>query len=145
VLQAYLPDSHEALEGLLAWAKLRYARSAGRVKIRLVKGANLAMEHAEAQLHGWTPAPYGSKAEVDASYLRLVDISLRADYAPALRVGVASHNLFDLSWALDVARERGVLEQLDVEMLEGMASAEALAIAKSGRQVLLYAPVTPPR
>ena len=142
VLQAYLPDSHEALEELLVWATSRFERSGGRIKIRLVKGANLAMEHAEAQLHDWTPAPYGSKAEVDASYLRLVDLSLRAQHGQALRVGIASHNLFDVSWALDVARERGVLEQLDIEMLEGMASAEALAIAKSGRHVVLYAPVT---
>jgi len=142
VLQAYLPDSHEALEEIIGWATSRFERCSGRVKIRIVKGANLAMEHAEAQLHGWTPAPYGSKAEVDASYLRLVDLSLRSEHAQALRVGVASHNLFDLSWALDVARQRGVLDQLDIEMLEGMASAEALAIVKSGRHVLLYAPVT---
>lgn len=142
VLQAYLPDSHEALEELLVWAKGRFDRNGGRVKIRLVKGANLAMEHAEAQLHGWTAAPYGSKAEVDASYLRLVDLALRAEHGPALRVGIASHNLFDLSWALDVAHERDVSDQLDIEMLEGMASAEALAIVKSGHHVLLYAPVT---
>jgi len=142
VLQAYLPDSHEALEELVQWARARYERGGGRVKVRLVKGANLAMEHAEAQLHGWSAAPYATKADVDASYLRLLDLSLRAEHGPAIRVGVASHNLFDLSWALDVAAARGVLDRLDVEMLEGMASAEALAIVRSGQPVLLYAPVT---
>ncbi len=142
VLQAYLPDSHRALEELVAWAKVRHERSGAQIKIRLVKGANLAMEQAEAQLHGWTPAPYGSKADVDASYVRLLDLSLRAEHAGAVRVGVASHNLFDLSWALEVARERGVEDQLDIEMLEGMANAEALAIVQRGRTVLLYAPVT---
>lgn len=142
VLQAYLPDSHGALEELIAFATTRVAAGGAPIKVRLVKGANLAMEHAEAQLHGWTPAPYGSKADVDASYLRLVDVVLRPEHADALRVGVASHNLFDLSWALDVARARGVLGQLDIEMLEGMANAEALALVKSGYPVLLYAPVT---
>jgi RHH-type proline utilization regulon transcriptional repressor/proline dehydrogenase/delta 1-pyrroline-5-carboxylate dehydrogenase len=142
VLQAYLPDSHEALEDLVAWAKARHERSGAQIKVRLVKGANLAMEHAEAQLHGWTPAPYGAKAEVDASYARLLDVSLRAGNAGAVRIGVASHNLFDLSWAIDVAHERGVEDQIDIEMLEGMANAEALAIVQSGRTVLLYAPVT---
>ncbi|MGA7835394.1 MAG: bifunctional proline dehydrogenase/L-glutamate gamma-semialdehyde dehydrogenase [Acidimicrobiales bacterium] len=142
VLQGYLPESHAALEELIGWAKGRFESSGGQIKIRLVKGANLAMEHAEAQIHGWTPAPFPSKAEVDASYMRLMDISLRPDHADAVRVGVASHNLFDLSWALAVARARGVLEQLDIEMLEGMANAEALAIVKSGQRVLLYAPVT---
>jgi RHH-type proline utilization regulon transcriptional repressor/proline dehydrogenase/delta 1-pyrroline-5-carboxylate dehydrogenase len=142
VLQAYLPDSHQALEELVDWARERHGRSGGHVKVRLVKGANLAMEQAESQLHGWIAAPYNTKADVDASYLRLLDVSLRAEHGPALRVGVASHNLFDLSWALEVAGARGVLDQLDVEMLEGMASAEALAIVRSGRPVLLYAPVT---
>ena len=35
-----------------------------------------------------------------------------------------------------------MLEQLDIEMLEGMANAEALALTKSGQPVLLYAPIT---
>jgi RHH-type proline utilization regulon transcriptional repressor/proline dehydrogenase/delta 1-pyrroline-5-carboxylate dehydrogenase len=142
VLQAYLPESHATLEELIDWAKIRFASSAGHIKIRLVKGANLAMEHAEAKIHGWTAAPFASKADVDASYARLLDISLQPGHASAVRVGVASHNLFDLSWALDVARARGVFEQIDIEMLEGMANAEALAIVKSGHRVLLYAPVT---
>ena len=49
---------------------------------------------------------------------------------------------FIWSWALDVATVRGVADQIDVEMLEGMANAESLAIARSGQKVLLYAPVT---
>lgn len=142
VLQAYLPESHDAFASLVTWAQERYEKGAGTIKIRLVKGANLAMESVEAELHGWTSAPYASKADVDASYTRLVDLALRREHAHCVRVGVASHNLFDVSWALEVAASRGVLDQLDIEMLEGMANAEALALAKSGRRVLLYAPVT---
>src|SRR5690606_28885347 len=63
VLQAYLPDAHGALDELTAFATDRVARGGGRIKVRLVKGANLAMEHVEAELHGWTPAPYDTKAE----------------------------------------------------------------------------------
>ena len=142
VLQAYLPDSHAALEELITFSKRRHREGGGIVKVRLVKGANLAMEHVEAELHGWLAAPYASKADVDASYLRLLDVALRAEHAKSLRIGVASHNLFHVSWALELAKSRGVLEQLDVEMLEGMANAEALALTKSGQPVLLYAPVT---
>ncbi|MGC8510825.1 MAG: proline dehydrogenase family protein, partial [Acidimicrobiales bacterium] len=142
VLQAYLPDSHAALEELIGWAARRREAGAAPIKVRLVKGANLAMEHAEAELHGWVAAPYDTKADVDASYARLLDRALRAEHAGALRVGVASHNLFAVSWALDVAAARGVGEQLDVEMLEGMAPAEARALVREGRAVLLYAPVT---
>jgi RHH-type proline utilization regulon transcriptional repressor/proline dehydrogenase/delta 1-pyrroline-5-carboxylate dehydrogenase len=142
VLQAYLPDSHAALGELMDFAKRRDDEGGGRLKVRLVKGANLAMEHVEAELHGWTAAPYGSKADVDASYLALLDVVLRTEHAASLRVGVASHNLFHVAWALELATSRGVLAQLDVEMLEGMANAEAAALVASGQSVLLYAPVT---
>src|SRR5690606_2507122 len=76
VLQAYLPDSLAAFEEIAALAAARTAAGGARVKVRLVKGANLAMEHVEAELHGWEPAPYGSKAEVDASFVRLLDRAL---------------------------------------------------------------------
>ena len=142
VLQAYLPESHAAFADLVEWSASRFTRSGGTIKVRLVKGANLAMETTEAELHGWSAAPYRSKADVDASYARLIDAALRPEHADAVRIGIASHNLFHLAWALEVARSRGVERQVDVEMLEGMANSESLAIAKTGQRVLLYAPVT---
>jgi RHH-type proline utilization regulon transcriptional repressor/proline dehydrogenase/delta 1-pyrroline-5-carboxylate dehydrogenase len=142
VLQAYLPESHEAFADLVSFAVKRHSAQGGTIKVRLVKGANLAMEKAEGELHGYIPAPYGSKADVDASYARLVDTALRPEHAHAVRIGIASHNLFHLTWALEVARTRNVLHQLDIEMLEGMANAEALAVTRSGHHVLFYTPVT---
>lgn len=142
VLQAYLPESHSAFAGLVEWAKERHEIQGGRIKVRLVKGANLAMEKAEGELHGYTPAPYASKSDVDASYARLVDTALRPENAKAVRIGIASHNLFHLTWAIEVAKNRNVLEQIDIEMLEGMANAEALAVVRSGHPVLFYTPVT---
>ena len=142
VLQAYLPDSHGAFSELVDWAVERYARTGTAIKVRLVKGANLAVEQVEAEMHGWRAAPYDTKADVDASYTRLIDVALRPTNAAAVRVGVASHNLFHVAWALAVARTRGVEDQLDVEMLEGMAPAEAAVLAAAGHRVLLYAPIT---
>lgn len=142
VLQAYLPESHEVFAELVEWSLERYKQSGGVVKIRLVKGANLAMEKAEAELHGWVAAPYQSKADVDASYSRLLDTALRSEHAKAVRIGVASHNLFHIAFALEIAKKRNVMDQLDLEMLEGMANPEALAIAKRSMRILLYAPVT---
>ncbi len=142
VLQAYLPESHAAFADLVAFAVERHKDQGGTIKVRLVKGANLAMEKAEGELHGYIPAPYGSKSDVDASYSRLVDVALRPEHAHAVRIGIASHNLFHLTWAIEVARSRGVLHQLDIEMLEGMANAEALAVTRSGHHVLFYTPVT---
>jgi len=142
VLQAYLPESHEVFAELVEWSKERHNQTGGVIKIRLVKGANLAMEKAEAELHGWVAAPYQSKAEVDASYSRLLDAALRAEHSDSVRIGVASHNLFHIAFALEIAKKRKVIDQLDIEMLEGMANPEALAIANRKLRILLYAPVT---
>jgi len=73
VLQAYLPDSFEAMKELVEWANERHRRGGGTIKIRLVKGANLAMEHVDAAIHGWEPAPFSSKLETDASYCACLD------------------------------------------------------------------------
>ncbi len=144
VLQAYLPESHAAFEELVQFARQRVQNGGATLKVRIVKGANLAMETTEAAMHGWSAAPYGSKANTDASYLRLVDLALRSENASFLRVGLASHNLFHQNFALALAGERGVQASMDLEMLEGMANAEALLLAQSGQRVLLYAPVTRP-
>ena len=44
VLQAYLPDTFDALERLTNFAKERRAKGGAKIKVRLVKGANLSME-----------------------------------------------------------------------------------------------------
>ena len=141
VLQAYLPDSHQALERLGAWAVARHAAGGGTTKVRLVKGANLAMETVEAELHGWIAAPYGSKAEVDASYKALVESALRPEWADALRIGLASHNLFDVAWALCLREEFEARDRIDFEMLEGMAPAQARQVHAAAGGLLMYAPV----
>jgi RHH-type proline utilization regulon transcriptional repressor/proline dehydrogenase/delta 1-pyrroline-5-carboxylate dehydrogenase len=141
VLQAYLPDSADALAELGDWAAQRVASGGAGIKVRLVKGANLAMEAVEAELHGWQQAPYGSKAEVDANYKRLVERALRPEHARAVRVGVASHNLFDVCFALVLAADRGVADRLDIEMLEGMADAQAAVVRERADGLVLYTPV----
>jgi RHH-type proline utilization regulon transcriptional repressor/proline dehydrogenase/delta 1-pyrroline-5-carboxylate dehydrogenase len=144
VLQAYLPDSVAALDRLVGFAGQRVTDGGAGIKVRLVKGANLSMEHVEAELHGWAPAPYATKAEVDANYLRLVERALRSDLAGVLRLGVGSHNLYDVALAHLLAEQRGVSALLDVEMLQGMAPAQARAVKATVGSVLLYTPVVAP-
>ncbi len=141
VLQAYLPDSHDAQRRLTQWALKRVADGGAPVKLRLVKGANLAMERVEAELHGWEQAPYPSKADVDASFKRMLEFAVRPEHTRAVRVGVASHNLFDLAMAMLLAEKRGVTEAVDLEMLEGMANHQARVIREARGDLLLYAPV----
>ncbi|WP_225754500.1 bifunctional proline dehydrogenase/L-glutamate gamma-semialdehyde dehydrogenase [Actinotalea sp. Marseille-Q4924] len=145
VLQAYLPDAHDALEELTDLARRRVEAGGARIKVRLVKGANLAMEQVEAELHDWPQAPYAGKPDVDASYVRLLDRALDPSRTRSVRIGVASHNVFHLALAHLLAGERGVTADVDVEMLQGMAPAQARAVrdtvAIGGGQVLLYTPV----
>ncbi|MGY4643159.1 proline dehydrogenase family protein [Cellulomonas sp. URHB0016] len=141
VLQAYLPDAADALDELTDLATQRRDAGGSPLKVRLVKGANLAMERVEAELHGWPQAPYPTKADVDAAYLRLVDRALTPGRAEVLRVGVASHNLFHVAAAHVLATSRGVGAALDVEMLQGMAPAQARAVRDQVGPVLLYTPV----
>ncbi|WP_435203372.1 bifunctional proline dehydrogenase/L-glutamate gamma-semialdehyde dehydrogenase [Janibacter sp. GS2] len=145
VLQAYLPDALPALERLIAFATERREAGGAPIKVRLVKGANLAMEKVEAVMHGWEPAPYPTKGDVDANYLRCVERALREDVVGALRLGVASHNLYDVAAAHLLATARGVQDSLDVEMLQGMSPAQARAVRDAVGTVILYTPVVAPK
>ncbi|RPF20067.1 proline dehydrogenase family protein [Myceligenerans xiligouense] len=145
VLQAYLPDAQGALDDLTAFAQKRVAAGGARIKVRLVKGANLSMERVEAAVHDWPQAPYLTKPDVDANYVRLLDDALRPERAAAVRIGAASHNLYHVALAVLLARGRGVADALDIEMLQGMAPAESAAvrdeIRPDGGRVVLYTPV----
>ena len=141
VLQAYLPDAFGALQRITAWASARHDAGGGEVKVRLVKGANLAMERVEAAMHSWVQTPYETKAEVDANYKRCVDWALRPVHARAVRIGLASHNLFDVVWARLLAESRGVADRVEFEMLQGMAPAHARMVRDEAGGLLLYTPI----
>ena len=145
VLQAYLPDALPALERMLDLARRRRAAGHAGIKVRVVKGANLAMEQVEAELHDWEQAPYTTKEDVDANYLAFVERALRPDATEVMRLGVASHNLFDTAVAYLLAQRRGCLDALDIEMLQGMAPSQARAVKAAVGSVLLYTPVVAPK
>ncbi len=144
VLQAYLPDALPALQQLTAWAQQRVAAGGARIKVRLVKGANLAMERVDAVMHGWDLATHASKLDSDASYLRCLDEALRPEHTDAVRIGVAGHNLFDIAYAWLLAGERGVTDCVEFEMLLGMAQGQVAAVSADVGHVLLYVPVVRP-
>lgn len=139
-LQAYIPDSARAQRRLLAWARQRVARGGAAVTIRLVKGANLEAERVEASLRGWPQAPYKTKLETDANYKRMLRFALRPENLAAARVGIASHNLFDLAYGLLLAAAAEAGGRVQFEMLEGMANHQRRALLEHTRHLLLYAP-----
>ena len=105
VLQAYLPDSKHWFEVLCNWATDRVQRGGAPIKIRIEKGANLAMERIDASLHNWQLPPYDTKLETDANYKSLLNLAIHDDIVTAVNIGVASHNLFDLAYAKTLMEE----------------------------------------
>jgi RHH-type proline utilization regulon transcriptional repressor/proline dehydrogenase/delta 1-pyrroline-5-carboxylate dehydrogenase len=141
VLQAYLPDSHLYQKELTEWAMQRLKNKGAPIKIRIVKGANLAMEQFEASIKGWEQSPYTNKIEVDANYKRMVTYGSSPEHAKAVHLGIGSHNLFDIAYALLLRAENGVEKEISFEMLEGMADHIRRVVQQLSRDILLYCPV----
>lgn len=149
-LQAYLPDSAAVLGELAEVGRRRVCRGGVPARVRLVKGANLAMERFIAEERGWPAAPFPDKAETDANMKRMVATAFDPKHLGAMEVGVGSHNVFDIAFAVTIAEEFGTSGMLTIEMLTGMAEplrravAETLGHLRSGHEVpsqLVYAPV----
>lgn len=141
VLQSYIPDSFTIQKELTDWAKERLSNQGAPIKIRIVKGANLAMEKVEASLHHWPQAPYLTKIEADANYKRMLLYASQPENAKAVMIGVASHNLFDIALALLLRAQNNIESKISFEMLEGMADHIRRVVQTIADDMLLYCPV----
>lgn len=139
-LQAYVPDSFAVQKRITFWARDRVARGGAPVTIRIVKGANMEMERIDAALHDWPAAPFQHKSETDANYKQMLRYALQPQHLAAVRVGIASHNLFDIAYGLVLAAKTGAGDRVQFEMLEGMANHQRRALLERTKQLLLYAP-----
>ena len=139
-LQAYVPDSCRVMRRLIAWSAKRVAAGGEPLTVRLVKGANMEMERVHASIGGHPQASFQEKIETDANYKKMLRELIDATAAGDLRVGVASHNLFDVALALVWAGEKDLGDRIQIEMLEGMANHQRRAITERGSEMLLYAP-----
>ena len=144
VLQAYLPDALAAMEELAAFGARRVDAGGAGIKVRLVKGANLAMETVHAEMQGWPLVTCPSKEATDANYKLVLHRTLTRDSLRGLRLGVAGHNLFDIAFAHLLSVERGVSDKVEFEMLQGMAGDQAGAVSRDVGQLLLYVPAVRP-
>ena len=145
VLQAYLPDALRVMIDLQQWSQMRVLDGGAPIKVRVVKGANLPMEQVDAEMHGWPLATVASKAEADANYKRVLNYALTPDRVRFVKIGVAGHNLFDLAFAHLMATKRGAQSGMDVEMLLGMAQAQAEVVKRTVGDLVLYTPVVHPK
>ncbi len=138
VLQAYLRDSSDTLDQLLAWvdASVRTAP----LQVRLVKGAYWDHELAQARQQGWPTPVYEVKADCDRNFEVLTRRLLGA--RPKVRVAVASHNLRSVSHAIAVNRLLGAPDsELELQVLRGLGDELQDALASRGFRVRTYCPV----
>ena len=142
VVQAYLRDSPQGLERLLA--AVDAAGRAQPLTVRLVKGAYWDHEIVEAAQQGWRPPVFEDKAESDRNFERLTRRLIdRAREAPAsIRVAIGSHNLRSVSHAIAYSRLAGARgEELEIQVLRGLGDDLARALAESGTRTRIYCPV----
>ncbi|MHC4993565.1 MAG: proline dehydrogenase family protein, partial [Planctomycetota bacterium] len=139
-LQAYLPDSIGVQRQINAWARRRVAGGGRPVTIRVVKGANMQTEAVESAVAGWPMPTFTDKSDTDASFKRMVHEGMRPENLEAVRLGLASHNLFDLAYGLSLACKLHALDKVQFEMLEGMANHQRRALFELAGNMLLYAP-----
>ena len=149
VLQAYLPDAPTAMARVRRFAERRVAAGGAPLKVRLVKGANLAMEKVDASVHGWPQAPLPSKLATDAQYKRMLVEALDPGRLEAVHLGIAGHNLFDVAFARLLMDERGIPtgpgHGVEFEMLAGMAPAQQAVVHEATGTMRLYVPIVHPR
>ena len=142
VVQAYLPDAWDFQTELLEFAHKRVAEGGAPIKMRIVKGCNLDMENIVSDLRGWPNPVRPDKTEVDANYLHIIERGLKPENAKVLHIGMASHNLFTISYAyLLTEMYQTPKDCFCFEMLEGMANHVWRAQKKLGNHVILYTPV----
>ncbi len=138
VLQAYLRESPDQLEQVLAWA--RSVEREPPLVVRLVKGAYWDHEVVAARQHGWTPPVFEEKAESDRNFEQLTRRLLEG--WPHVRPAVASHNLRSVAHAVAANRAAGRADaDLELQVLRGLGDDLAAALADLDMRVRIYCPV----
>lgn len=134
-IQAYLKETEQDLEGIIAWAR----RRGTPVTVRLVRGAYWDYETVVARQHGWLVPVWTEKWQTDRCYERCTRLLL--ENHPDIEAAIATHNVRSLSVAMALAEERGLKpDQYELQMLYGMADPLKDAAARMGRRVRVYVP-----
>lgn len=138
VLQSYLPNAFAIQQQLTEWAVKRIDNGGAPIRLRLVKGANLALEEVESSVRGWTQAPYDEKVQSDANIKRMLEYA--SCKTRAVKIGLGSHNIFDIAYTLLLRAERTCEKEMSFEMLQGMADPLQRVVRQLTGGVLLYCP-----
>ena len=134
-LQAYLRDSYEDLQDLIAWGKER----GHPITVRLVKGAYWDQETITARQNYWPTPVYNHKSSTDANFERMTELLL--ENHTVLYAAIGSHNVRSQAHALAIADTLNIPSRhIEFQVLYGMADTIATALVKQGHRVRVYCP-----
>ncbi len=135
VLQAYLKDTDQDLDKLLAWAR----EQGTQISIRLVKGAYWDYEGIKAKQNGWRVPVWTLKAESDAAFERQAKRIL--ENSQICHFACASHNIRTISAVMEIAHELKVPDsRYEFQVLYGMAEPVRKGILQVAGRIRLYCP-----
>lgn len=134
-LQAYLRDSYQDLQDLIAWAKER----GHPLTVRLVKGAYWDQETIKSQQNHWQQPVYNQKAATDLNYERMTQLLL--ENHEYLYSAIGSHNVRSQALACAIAETLKIPpRRFEMQVLYGMGDKLAQALVKRGHRVRVYSP-----
>ncbi len=134
-IQAYLRDTDETLQDLIAWATQRGAP----VTVRLVRGAYWDYETVIARQNHWPCPVWTQKNNTDANYERCLEILFNAH--PVVETAVASHNPRSIACALALASKHQLKPHaFEFQMLFGMADHLKHAMVCMQQKLRVYVP-----
>ncbi len=135
-IQAYLRDSEQDLEELIAWAR----RQRQPVTVRLVKGAYWDAETMWAEQNRWPVPVFTNKHETDANFEKLARLIL--ENRDHMHLACGSHNIRSIAYVSELAKELGMApHEVEFQVLYGMAEPVRTALRKAGLRLRLYAPI----
>lgn len=136
VIQTYLREYKEHLQGLIQWARER----SRPITIRLVKGAYWDYEQVVARWSGWPVPVFLQKGETDSAFEEATRMCLSA--YPLVKTALASHNVRSIAHGIVAAKHLGLEEHaVEIQMLYGMAEPVKKAILELGLPLCEYCPI----
>ncbi|MEG4852722.1 L-glutamate gamma-semialdehyde dehydrogenase [Microcoleus sp. B5-D4] len=134
-LQAYLRDSAQDLQGLIAWAKKR----GNPVTVRLVKGAYWDQETIKAMQKDWPQPVYNDKVTTDANFEQMTQLLL--ENHEYLYAAIGSHNVRSQARAIAIAETLNIpRRRFEMQVLYGMGDKLAKLLVDRGYRVRVYCP-----
>ena len=134
-MQAYLRDSKQDLQDIIAWAKLR----GNPLTVRLVKGAYWDQETIKAMQKDWPQPVYNDKVATDANFEEMTQLLL--ENHEYLYAAIASHNVRSQARAIAIAETLNIpRRRFEMQVLYGMGDKLAKLLVDRGYRVRVYCP-----